>query len=111
MSDNAYRDLLRFFGDDGENWLQGKYYDYSLGADRPRFCVTGGIAHVRGLNLLALREEDFAELTKVIREQFPLRWQRCGRALYAFNDHKETSWPDVRTVLEKAAVAVDEEVR
>ena len=111
MSDNAYRDLLRFFGDDGENWLQGKYYDFSLGADQPRFCLFGGMAHVRRLLLMDLHDDDYTELTKAIREQFPLRWQRCRQALYAFNDHKETSWPDIRTVLEKAAVAVDEEVR
>ncbi len=65
--------------------------------------------------LVEARYSTFGELNflcEVAREQYPDRMNRPGiPTISQFNDHEDTTWPDIELVLEKTALRWDEQVR
>ena len=103
--------------DGGRAWGQGQPYHAG------RRCIIGAIVNAQeetGDDMCYTDAETdplTPMLASIIREQF---WDRVStpyfdelynddvHSLYSFNDNHETTFDDVRVVLEKAAVQVDE---
>jgi hypothetical protein len=100
--------------DEGRGWLKGSVSDVS----RQRRCMLGAYQRV-----IELRRGGWggdwwtpfvAALEQTVREQYPERVRRAGLSFWSdisdpaavsgFNDHEDTTWDDVRVVLEKMAV-------
>lgn len=117
--------------DYGENWFKGSLSD-NVGS---KGCLVGGL--ILANELLDYRDitsdEDWLNLylpctttiAEVIREQYPDRLRansaclcnQCQKTdddlsitdiIFVFNDHNDTVYSDIRTVLEKAAIIEQE---
>ena len=49
-------------------------------------------------------------IMEVIKEQFPERLNRFNQNIPSFNDHPDTTFEDVRLVIEKAAIKEQEQI-
>lgn len=93
----------------GRYWVQGGYGLYES-PDTP-VCLVGAFMSVYGrrTSVNEAADEALHLVTKVAREQYPERFPGHHTSVAAFNDDKETKWPDVDLVLEKAEVMWDEQ--
>jgi hypothetical protein len=132
MTSNPFTQMLREFGPNGENWIKKAYggrtnrrlqacligaarwlvYESLVGA---RLDVNQPYSHTYTYWVEALRDPRFDQirdlLAAVISEEFPAYAKvMVGSTIANFNDSEETTWADVRTVLEKAAAKWDERV-
>jgi hypothetical protein len=95
--------------EDGNKWTKFTAYH-----DDAR-CILGAIGNsMDGDYMTAAKkaEKDVAAVAAVIRDQFPDRLKghevTSVSICRVFNDNLLTTWDDVRTVLEKAAISRDE---
>lgn len=100
--------------DEGRSWLKGSVSD----ASRQRRCVLGAYQRVielrRGVWGGDWWTPFVAALEQTVHEQYPERTRRAASLFWAnmidpaaiswFNDHEDTTWDDIRVVLEKMAV-------
>ncbi len=103
MMENPFRQLIDYFGPDGELWVQDP-------GDASKKCIITGLAHaIPGVSRAAAQSWDDAcsLAADVAYALFPER-QRHDHAVADFNDHPDTTFADVEQVLEKCAVAYDE---
>ena len=103
--ENPFRAALEWFGPNGERWRK-------LNGGHP-WRRDEGCALVAVSAVSSSPEWDCASrLGRVIWEQYPDRvWDNDDdMAVAHFNDHPDTTFDDVRTVFEKAAVRWDERV-
>lgn len=106
--------------DGGKNWMKGDigYWNSHSG----KVCLRGACYSVLGVNnpMDLLGIESQAEvldliLVKIIKEQFPDRYQldpgtvKKYYSVPRFNDHDDTVFADIRLVLEKCAGVWDEQ--
>ena len=73
------------------------------------FCLEGALMYVLNRNIsVCRRSEQFGKLKKAILELFPERARTPENlpncAVFAFNDHPDTTFEDVRKVVELAGV-------
>ena len=101
MNDNDL-DRIRGWFDGGRLWCKGALVDGKGGA-----CLLGSMTGASPDNLRRLTRC----LTVVIVEQYPDRLRGLDQdeeVVPAFNDHLDTTWADVDSVLDKAARRLDE---
>ncbi len=101
---------------EGDAWCKGNIYDQG------RRCLIGAIRNAQSAaddwkHYTEVEDDPIAPLVRnVIESQFPERSANVSPgtanehsvALFHFNDDPRTTFDDVRVVLEKAAVQVDE---
>lgn len=77
-----------------------------------RFCMVGWVGRIQQEQHVhhadAFQAKDL--LMEVIREQFPERLKRFSENIPTFNDHPDTTFEDVRLVIEKAAIKEQEQI-
>jgi hypothetical protein len=103
------RDVLA----NGDKWLKGKMDDLE-----GRHCLMGAVVTVDyqfGLTVATdglFTFEATRLIDQVIREQYPdrLHW-KDWHGVPGFNDHEDTDWADIETVLDKASVLWEERLR
>jgi hypothetical protein len=119
-------DVLEFL-DDGKKWHKGDFSN----DERTCFCVYGAVCQLENLQWFDAHDEDgnlikpddwnsrnsrkvLTEISDVIKAKFPHRVNVDGDeiTLYnvtgwvaRFNDHKDTNWEDVKSVLLEAGKA------
>lgn len=91
-------------------WTQGRLADSS-----GRLCLVGalvGCAHLEGPPQYIRTDPAIRIIAQVIREQYPESADRGsdGTVIIKFNDARGRTQDEVERVLEKAAVAFDDEV-
>ena len=102
--------------DDGRRWTKGSPTgSHSDEWIKGKACVLGAIAEARGENRLTWTMYDhdssvLLTLSEVVDSQFHDRIgvQDGINKIWCFNDHPRTTYDDVRLVLEKAAIQLDE---
>ncbi len=108
---NPFRKALDWFGPNGERWAKGGFV---LGDAR---CAYGGLALVLGVDVeetdrLPSPYEEIIDSTA--QALFPDRWTEDwivpARKTASVNDHPDTTFDDIRTLFEKAAVRWDERI-
>lgn len=110
MSHNIYREVLNLL-DGGSKWTKGRLYALNETDQRVAFCMLGALEETyRGERITFSVEEPGWQhcldlLLKIIRSNYPQFTK-----IYGFNDAWETTFDDVRTVLEKAALLEDEKI-
>jgi hypothetical protein len=105
----TFRDVLDMFGENGERWIQKKYYGvrYIGGENVDTFCLTGAIVTDNSKQLLA----KVAILRDVIAEQYPgygNLFLRDQQLVETWNDAPMRVFDEVRAICEKAAVKEEE---
>lgn len=96
-------------------WFQGCYYEPVNEDDNPfedngaGACLRGSMARVMGISAgHECRKFEYQILLGVIYDQFPERLHASSKNIANFNDHSDTVFDDVITVLEKASVKLEE---
>lgn len=103
--------------------LPGHWHQGSLGDGNGNYC---GIGHLKlamfgenGLDYSGMKGEGWVKYAKIMNdvagEQYPERAREfsdlsLGPSFAAFNDHPRTTEDEVITVMEKAAILVDEQI-
>ena len=98
---NKIWEALDYLGPNGEKWMKG------LLKDGDRACLLGALVAC-GVEQESTTPEYLA-IGKAIQEQFPDRYPGEPHLPY-FNDDDKTTFDDVRVVMQKGAVALDEMV-
>jgi len=98
---------IREFFNGGKRWWQGGMYNDA----RSKFCIIGAVDELAAEITFPIvgNQSVIGVIEKVAIEQFPKRCEvgpdgDSRSPLVTFNDHDETTWPDLDTVLDKAAV-------
>src|ERR1700674_1438787 len=102
---NKIREALDWFGPNGERWGKGSIMD-----TRGNACILGALREVGtvrmpcySINKGVTTTPEYRHIAATIREQYG---ERCGVThigIGGFNDHPDTTWPDVERIMEKAA--------
>ena len=97
--------------EDGKRWGRVNLY-----SDRDGYCAMGALDPLsaqEGRYEVIMKLPAVSALSAVIREQYPDRlWgnnSSLERDIWMFNDDRETTFEDVRTVFHKAALQLGEE--
>ncbi len=99
-------------GTDKRSWMRGQLHRQYQGAER--HCILGALEHVGASTdnrqaAYGLNNGDTKAILRVANEQFPREGEYGWSHIPSFNDSPERTFDDIELVLEKAAVAREEE--
>lgn len=110
---NKIWDALDYL-DGGKRWIKGNLYDDDGGRGS---CLLGAFSRV-GVSWASYDDIGINAVKDIIRDQYPERCNDSGGVpitstnfpIPNFNDHPDTIFDDVRVVMEKAAIKLDEAI-
>jgi hypothetical protein len=97
-----FDEMLRLFGPDGKGWTKGTFHRHRL-LRRDQYCLLGALTQVEDDDYRGWYYPARALLAEHITGDSAAEYRITGFVVEGFNDRSETTWPDVKRLLEACA--------